>query len=324
MSIDKTAMIKNPLTIIAIFAGIAEISGTVVLPSLADENQAVFMWFVMLFPIYLVGLFFFVLWHKHEVLYAPSDFRDENHFRDFAAPATYRELAGKAIHEQELETAAQDQSQSEFDSNSAPPQATQETQVTQPAAATHDAPSILHEEPDSPPKAINTREIYRRGSHIGDGKGKWLRPDQIALGSVFCAAGMNALQLAFGARVGNDQDNYIFDAIIQRENELVAFESLIISNVRVAKSKMDFLADSIRNVYANMPSSQKDQFVLVLAVVFLPYVSLDQRQEITTYTKTVLADLPIRTHYRKIRFEQAFENSMLMQQKFTIFQDADK
>ena len=39
---DKTVHIKNPLTIIAIFAGLAEVGGTVVLP-LLDLKQANFV-----------------------------------------------------------------------------------------------------------------------------------------------------------------------------------------------------------------------------------------------------------------------------------------
>ncbi|RLJ98821.1 hypothetical protein C8N27_2730 [Tenacibaculum discolor] len=40
---EKIGTIKNPLTIIAIFAGIAEVSGTLVLPFIVDENQLLFI-----------------------------------------------------------------------------------------------------------------------------------------------------------------------------------------------------------------------------------------------------------------------------------------
>ena len=79
--IEKVTHIKNPLTIIAIFACIAEISGTIVLPLLENNNQSVFMWFVMIFPILLVILFFFTLNYQHSVLYAPTDFSDQKEFR---------------------------------------------------------------------------------------------------------------------------------------------------------------------------------------------------------------------------------------------------
>lgn len=78
--IEKVGAVRNPLTIIAIFAGLAEVGGTIVLPTLQYEIQKVYVWFLILFPMMLVGTFFFVLYHKHEVLYAPSDFHNEESF----------------------------------------------------------------------------------------------------------------------------------------------------------------------------------------------------------------------------------------------------
>ncbi|EOI5913245.1 hypothetical protein K5E59_000897 [Enterobacter hormaechei] len=72
--------IKNPLTIIGIFAGIVEISANVILPLLNDENQTTYMWFLMIFPTLLVAIFFAILNWNHVVLYAPSDYKDEDNF----------------------------------------------------------------------------------------------------------------------------------------------------------------------------------------------------------------------------------------------------
>lgn len=77
-----TGIIKNPLTIIAIFAGIVEIGSNTVLPFLTDENQSTYIWFLMIFPILLVLCFFYILYNKHEVLYAPSDFSNDDTFKD--------------------------------------------------------------------------------------------------------------------------------------------------------------------------------------------------------------------------------------------------
>lgn len=49
--------IKNPLTIIGIFAGIVEVSANLVLPFLNDKNQETYIWFLMLFPAGLVLIF---------------------------------------------------------------------------------------------------------------------------------------------------------------------------------------------------------------------------------------------------------------------------
>jgi uncharacterized membrane protein YdcZ (DUF606 family) len=68
--------VSNPLTIIAIFAGLAETLATVALVKLPPEIQGVFVYFVMAFPSGIVILFFIVLFFKNTVLYAPSDFEN--------------------------------------------------------------------------------------------------------------------------------------------------------------------------------------------------------------------------------------------------------
>ena len=72
--------VSNPLTIIAIFAGTAEAFATGALISLPLEIQSIFVYFVMLFPLSIVLIFFGILIFKHHVLYAPSDFADQDHF----------------------------------------------------------------------------------------------------------------------------------------------------------------------------------------------------------------------------------------------------
>lgn len=78
--LEKIKPVSNPLTIIALFAGLAEIGGTIVLPLLEKEIQATYVWFLMLFPFGLVLLFFATLNKNNRVLYAPSDFEDDQSF----------------------------------------------------------------------------------------------------------------------------------------------------------------------------------------------------------------------------------------------------
>ena len=77
---EKIGTIKNPLTIIAIFAGIAEVSGTLVLPFIADENQLIFIYFLIIFPSVLIVVFFLTLNFNNKALYAPSDFSNEENY----------------------------------------------------------------------------------------------------------------------------------------------------------------------------------------------------------------------------------------------------
>ena len=78
--VSAVSHIKNPLTIIGIFAGIVEISANLVLPFLEPAQQGIYLWFLMLFPAGLVFFFFITLNFNHTKLYAPSDFNDDNTF----------------------------------------------------------------------------------------------------------------------------------------------------------------------------------------------------------------------------------------------------
>lgn len=90
--LEQFRLINNPLTVIGLFAGIAEIAMTVTIALVGPEDKKIFVWFVMLFPIVLVSLFFLTLNFNHRVLYAPSDFKDETNFIDLAVPQSKQVL----------------------------------------------------------------------------------------------------------------------------------------------------------------------------------------------------------------------------------------
>ncbi|HDY8930025.1 hypothetical protein LRS35_25365 [Klebsiella variicola] len=73
-------LVKNPLTIIAIFAGLVEVSATTVLPFIDKTLQQTFIWFLMVFPTLLITYFFGTLLLKPQALYAPSDYRNDEAF----------------------------------------------------------------------------------------------------------------------------------------------------------------------------------------------------------------------------------------------------
>lgn len=78
--IGSITKVSNPLTIVVIFSGAAETFATGALVALPLSLQEKFIYFVMFFPVFIVTLFFFVLVFKPQVLYAPSDFSNEEHF----------------------------------------------------------------------------------------------------------------------------------------------------------------------------------------------------------------------------------------------------
>jgi len=76
----RSNTIKNPLTIIAIFAGLTETVGTIAISLTSSLNQTILTVFVVAFPFTLVLLFFRVLKKDPTSLYAPSDFINEEHY----------------------------------------------------------------------------------------------------------------------------------------------------------------------------------------------------------------------------------------------------
>lgn len=103
VKMNKTGIVKNPLSVIAIFAGVAEISGTSVLPFIAPENQELYIWFLMLFPFTLVLLFFATLNWNHKALYAPSDYKSDESFLE-SANSNKLQREGIASMEKIIET----------------------------------------------------------------------------------------------------------------------------------------------------------------------------------------------------------------------------
>lgn len=95
---ERIQHVKNPLTIIAIFSGISEISASAVLPFISESLQKTFIWFVIIFPFLLIFLFFITLWTKHFVLYAPSDYKSDESFLK-VVPSTGQEIKEKLLEE---------------------------------------------------------------------------------------------------------------------------------------------------------------------------------------------------------------------------------
>lgn len=111
--LESIKKISNPLTIVAIFAGLAEITGTGVFPFLKDDSQGIYIWFLMGFPTLLILLFFVTLNFNYKVLYAPSDFADENKFMKLLSRPTAEERLMKLSLVNENDMGASPERQSE-------------------------------------------------------------------------------------------------------------------------------------------------------------------------------------------------------------------
>lgn len=121
--IEKVGHIKNPLTVISVFAGIAEISGTIVLPFIEPQNQSTYIWFLMLFPTFLVGIFFATLNWNHRTLYAPSDYQNEENFVTSLGKSTAQERVVKL--EEEVDEVVSDTATASLTEEPSPPTMTE-------------------------------------------------------------------------------------------------------------------------------------------------------------------------------------------------------
>lgn len=69
--------VNNPLTVIAIFSMLTEASAAASLPYIDSENQKIYVWFLIVFPSFLITLFFLTLNFNNKTLYTPADFTKE-------------------------------------------------------------------------------------------------------------------------------------------------------------------------------------------------------------------------------------------------------
>jgi tetratricopeptide (TPR) repeat protein len=77
-----SAVVRNPLSVIALFVLLVEAIATVTLVNVVKE-QAIAMplvWFIVGFPTLIAALFFATLWWRHQFLYSPMEYRSDESF----------------------------------------------------------------------------------------------------------------------------------------------------------------------------------------------------------------------------------------------------
>jgi len=246
---DKIGTIKNPLTVIAIFAGTAEISGTAVLPLLNSENQEMYIWFLMAFPFTLIALFFITLNWNHKVLYAPSDFKDENNFIDIVSKATLQDKFEKLSENDELET--QNELDTEIDS-----EVTTDDLINnfKEIFSTEITTKLDREKRKEFQKIIRNKTIEES-----------LFAEKLVLEKL-----RNELKVNIDteSKIEFNKHKYIFDGIIQNDNQLTGIEVKYFRELKSALSpKFNYTLASFENLYSNLNEEQKHNFSIILAIV---------------------------------------------------------
>jgi len=76
------AVVRNPLSVIAMFVLLVEAIATVTLIQVRAEAQIAvpLVWFIVVFPTLIALLFFGTLWWRHQFLYSPMEYRSDESF----------------------------------------------------------------------------------------------------------------------------------------------------------------------------------------------------------------------------------------------------
>ncbi len=76
------AIVRNPLSVIALFVLLTEAIATTALVQVHESPIVAtpLTWFVVIYPFLIAAAFFLTIWIRHENLYAPMDFRSDESF----------------------------------------------------------------------------------------------------------------------------------------------------------------------------------------------------------------------------------------------------
>jgi hypothetical protein len=257
--VEKVGHIKNPLTVIGIFAAIAEISGTSVLPFIEPENQGIYIWFLMFFPVFLVGTFFLTLNFNHKVLYAPSDYRNEDNFLKSFGKATTQEKEDKLREEIEE---AEDNSPDDGNSD--------ETEGT--ATPSENSPNS----PVPPPRSTNNFEL-NSDSHAS------------LMANVSLAEKLSIIKLSkdMGLEFKTDvrfetpsSRKIIFDGLALDKNKIHAVEVKLFRSGHVNPSRLDKVLLEAELVASQLKGIDSKELVIhFMAVIDNPEVDIRMVKE---------------------------------------------
>ena len=271
---NKIGAVKNPLSVIAIFAGIAEISGTIVLPHIDPNNQELFIWFLMLFPSTLVVLFFITLNWNYKVLYAPSDFKDEEHFVNMQKATTseiFMKMSDELTSEDEAEETS---SNNESDKN---------------VLNLDEARNVISDsEIRLSMGKISTKEERKQHSEIM----RSINRQRMREGRLLEDILMNKLQSELGLNIERDMkiqgDNYMFmlDGVARNGGNMTVIEVKRMNRNTFNRSGQVALVDRFRGFYQTLNDAEKKEFSLIFAVA-----TDDEPEKMRSYLEHLLSPL---------------------------------
>lgn len=222
--------IRNPLTIIGIFASIAEISASAVLPYISENNQDYFIWFLICFPLLLLILFFLTLNFNHKVLYAPSDYINEDNFMKSFKPASNDETF------QKIKTEIQE----------------------------------INNEDKSEDIKSSTSQHSKDGvftANLTSINSKFMLAEELVLNKISKIYGS---PIHRKMRLQTNNYTLVFDGVLFIENKYIVIEVKYIGDnfkrLRF-KNRINQAIDQARKIYENLPKPVQEKFTFILAIV---------------------------------------------------------
>ncbi|MEZ1840302.1 hypothetical protein QVM62_20845 [Pseudomonas putida] len=325
--LERIGHIKNPLTVIAIFAGIAEVFGTIVLPFVDSEVQPQFVSFLTAFPFFLVFLFFVTLWWNHRVLYAPSDYREERNFMHHFLDEGSAELRKrKSVNLSDLSVEIGTPNQPDNDSQIEPAKessdqkedktASDSSAESSPAASINDdSLPVNSPEPESikPPEKPSTdgyENLAKKIEHVKKNGSKIFKPDTTALIKYIVAHELAGdFDAEFKINVSPKSfPNAIFDIVIQSPKHY-GIAQIISGDMKLADSLSSMAM--IRNFYNTLSDSEQARFFARIVLMMQPMekISEDERRKFVAAVQEMPFLLEIEERYSALNQRRMMEIS---------------
>jgi hypothetical protein len=289
---NKLGTVKNPLSVIAIFAGIAEISGAAVLPHISPENQQLYIWFLMSFPFALIILFFITLNWNYKVLYAPSDFQNEENFVNLQK-ASFSETLSKLKDEVFEET---DEENDDLTANSIP----------EPTVSVNDfKETVSKSELKLEVGQFSTKEEREEQRQIVRKLNRLRMREERAVERLLLDRIQNDLNVIIERDMKYESAGRrtMFDGVIRNGNNITAIEARRMNKNTVSVSYWMHIERRYNDFYSSLNESEKKEFSLIYSVVTDENVS-----ELTQYLERKLTKLIFPVTIKVYDFDEIIAN----------------
>jgi hypothetical protein len=243
--IEKVGHIRNPLSVIAIFAALAEVSGTLILPHLEADVQQIYVWFLMLFPVVLVVLFFATLNFNAVSLYAPSDYKNEGIFEKLFV----RAQPGARIQQLDEEVETEAMGESGEDAAEAPSvsKATSETTQAEAAHSTAAVASVSAAQRSS-------RKVLERA----------LLAEELAIAEI--SRSMPGMIFERNLATASDRQT-IFDAVSIGPDQAVIVEVKFTRVGKFIRQTLERPFQRVQSIHGSLPEAVRKNLLFIFAVV---------------------------------------------------------